>query len=350
MSAVHFRRVDDPSRENIIALVQSIVDSSGLREADLGRACLIKFNAMSREVMPGRNTSPWVFEAVLRVLTSSFPGVRFVAGDSDVAGYPQFDDACRNWGFDVIAAAYGVPLLKLSSQPFVERKIDSPFFDSLFFPQTVFDVDSIVNVPVMKTHVLSGITCCLKNHWGLLPRVRYKFHPHVTEVIAELNWQCEKTVLNIVDGTVGMESSGPKTGRPKICSVLFGGRDRVAVDAAVLHFMDLPLETAPHVRRSAERGVGSLAFEIEGRDFSPDPFEAASIAKDVVSLLEVKLRSIPLLGKLLYQPLIARILGYLGTRYNELIWFPRLGRKYCRMVFNTPYEPEFRRLIEASQR
>ena len=346
MSEIIFKRVAPPTAQSVYACIDYIIAHSTLTAERIGRKCLLKINAMSRELLPGRNTSPWVLDAVLKSLKERFPQTEFIVADNDVAGYAQFREACQNWGYNEIAKRYDVKIINLSDDELEPVDTGNPLCSILEFPKTVMSADSIINLPVLKTHVLSGITCCLKNHWGMLPRCRYQHHTQLPEVIAEINRQIKHTVYNIVDATICIEGSGPKTGRPKICSVIFGGADRVAVDAFAMKFMGMPFASSVHVGNSERAGVGLSNFTVTGDQFSPDPFEQPQSGSDLVSSLEKKLRALPVIGELLYSPSIAKVLGYIGTKYNEIVWFNLHGKKYIQQIIvPSPYYPEFKDLL-----
>ena len=345
MPEVYFRNIDPPTQAGVDLAVDQALEFAGLTAHEVGERCLVKINAMSQEVLPGRNTSPWLVEAVLGRMRRRYPKATLTLADSDVAGYPQFGRACLHWGYKDIAARHGVEIINLARQDYREVATGNPVCPVLAFPQAVFTADSIINLPVMKTHVLSGISCCLKNHWGLLPRLRYQFHQQVHQVIAELNRQVAQTVFNILDATVAMEASGPKTGLPKACGLILAGRDRVAVDAAALDYMGLDQGMAPHVALSQEAGVGSTRYTQAGDAVEPAGFIPPQLGQDLVSLLERRLRAIPGLGKLLYRPEIAPLLGWVGTQYNERVWFRRQGRTLLREILqNSPWGDEYRSL------
>jgi uncharacterized protein (DUF362 family) len=349
MSLVGFKQITEPSQRAIASAMGKLFDLAPLNTGQLGQTCLVKLNAMSREVLPGRNTSPWFLAAVLENLRQRFPDLTLILADTDVAGYPQFGDACRNWGYNKIAARFGLEIVNLGRDQALPVATGNPEVPEVHLPRTLELVDSIINLPVIKTHVLTGITCCLKNHWGLMPTFRYQHHVRVNQVIAEINRQVKKTVYNLVDGTVCIEGPGPKTGKPKVCSVVMAGADRVALDSAVLDFMDMPREMAPHVALAAEYGVGSLEYEIAGDEFTPQPFERPAVSGDLVSMLERTLRGVPLVGGLFYHPWVAPFLGLVGTKYNELVWFRRFGVPYQAEVLANPhYGQEFNPLIEKS--
>ncbi len=330
VSRVIFKAVTEPSLEGVNEAVEAVFTEAGLGADSLGSSCFIKINAMSRLLIPGANTSPWVLCGVLRHLREANQRMQIVIGDSDVAGRPQFEKACGNWGYREAALRYRAELVNLSHCELKRVETGNHAIPSLEYPAMLDTFDSIINLPVLKTHVLSGITCCLKNYWGMLPRTRYQYHTHVSEVISEINMNLVDSTFNIVDGTVCMEGSGPKTGTPKECSVLIAGTDRVAVDSAVLAFMGFSPDVAPQVGLSEEKGVGSTWYDIAGDSFRVEPFEPPSQGMDLVSFLENRIRNIPVIGHHFYHPRIASVLGFVGTVYNEVVWYRLRGRKLLR--------------------
>lgn len=343
MSTVVFRHLDAPGPEAIRDVVADMLVRLDVTQDEIGARCLLKINGMSDELLPGRNTSPWMLDGTLAAVRLRFPRTEFIVADSDTAGFPQFNRACRVWGYDAIAQRHGVRICNLSHEPTVTVQTDNPICPTMQFPQLVMQVDSIINLPVLKTHVITGITCALKNHWGLLPRFRYQYHPWVCDVIAEINRQVRHTVCSLVDATVCIEGSGPKTGHPIVASVIMGSRDRVAVDALALRFMEMDPDLAPHVRLCEERGVGSCQVELEGDEFFTLHFQRPTARGDLVNACEARLRRLPLIGPLFYHPLIARTGAFFGFRYNKYVWMRVWGSRYAREIMQHPqYGPQFR--------
>ena len=104
---------------------------------------------------------------------------------------------------------------------------------SRFFAET----DIFISVPKLKTHQLAGMTCCLKNSFGLIP-ANYKARMHalsghvkrLTEFFVDLySWRIPD--LNIVDGILAMEGEGPCNGKPREVGRIIAGENGVAVDA-----------------------------------------------------------------------------------------------------------------------
>ena len=99
------------------------------------------------------------------------------------------------------------------------------------------DTDIFISVPKLKTHQLAGMTCSLKNSFGLIP-ANYKARMHalsghvkrLTEFFVDLySWRIPD--LNIVDGILAMEGEGPCFGKPREVGRIIAGQDGIAVDA-----------------------------------------------------------------------------------------------------------------------
>jgi uncharacterized protein (DUF362 family) len=123
----------------------------------------------------------------------------------------------------------------------------------LFLPNTILSADWIVSLPKLKTHHWAGVTCSMKNFFGVMPGIVYGWPKNVlhyagiAESILDIN-ATVKPALAIVDAIVGMEGDGPILGTPKSAGYLVMGRNLPAVDATCARLMDLN----PH-------GVGYLS-------------------------------------------------------------------------------------------
>jgi len=129
--------------------------------------------------------------------------------------------------------------------------------------------DVLINLPIMKTHVLAGISGALKNHLGTVPNAR-DFHRdtcrHVADISA-LDPVKKKTRICICDAIYGLFDKGPQF-RPN-CRFDYHGIiasvDPVALDATladILKARRLEKGLSPyhketkHIARAAELGLG----------------------------------------------------------------------------------------------
>lgn len=72
-------------------------------------------------------------------------------------------------------------------------------------------VDRIINVPKVKVHSLSTITCAMKNWYGVLMGRRNRLHQDIHQSLVDLSFAVNSP-LSIIDGTNIMVSNGPTGG------------------------------------------------------------------------------------------------------------------------------------------
>jgi uncharacterized protein (DUF362 family) len=164
------------------------------------------------------------------------------------------------------------PLLRSERVPFVDLNHDDvhtvalrSWFTTLrelALPRAVLQADVIVSLPKLKTHHWAGLTCSMKNFFGVVPGAVYGWpknvlhfqgiHESILDIVATV-----RPHLAIVDGVVGMEGDGPIMGTPKAVGVLLMGRDVVAVDATAARVMGLRPERVAYLAE-ASRFLGHL--------------------------------------------------------------------------------------------
>jgi uncharacterized protein (DUF362 family) len=119
----------------------------------------------------------------------------------------------------------------------------------------------IINVPVAKQHPLTGVTCGLKNWFGITGVSRLTLHGDVQRSIAELAALMRPT-LTIVDASRVLMEHGPEGGNPgdlKHLRTIAAGTDPVALDAWAVGLFGigaLPRSLA----LAAEMGLGRIDY------------------------------------------------------------------------------------------
>jgi uncharacterized protein (DUF362 family) len=116
--------------------------------------------------------------------------------------------------------------------------------ESLYLPATLRRADLIVSLPKLKTHHWAGLTCSMKNLFGVMPGICYGwpknvFHKEgIAESILDINAAVQPH-LAIVDGIVAMEGDGPIMGTPRVSGVVVMGTNLPAVDATAARLMGI---------------------------------------------------------------------------------------------------------------
>jgi uncharacterized protein (DUF362 family)/ferredoxin len=124
----------------------------------------------------------------------------------------------------------------------------------------------LINLPVLKTHVISTMTLSMKNSMGILPRpdrrIMHAFD--IDQSIVDMNLGI-KPDLNIVDGSMGQDGEGPLYGDKADLQVLVAGRDALAVDLACCQMVGVKPRDIPHLRVALEQ-MGKPTWTLVGED------------------------------------------------------------------------------------
>lgn len=131
-----------------------------------------------------------------------------------------------------------------------------------WLPRSVVEADLVVSMPKMKTHHWVGVTCSMKNFYGVLPGIKYGWpknvlhHNGIPETVADINATLPRTIA-IVDGIECMEGDGPILGTSKHMGLVLVGSSLASVDATVARIMQLD-PTQIQYLRLATRRLGPL--------------------------------------------------------------------------------------------
>ena len=262
MPVVSIVRVDG---ERIQDAVQRAVEMAGGLEAVIpaGASVLIKPNVGGPSPSgSGKVTDARVTEAVARMVLARKPG-RVVIGEGSSVGYdfPGRMDSMHCLeasGTADVARRLGIELVDLNRDERVEVTAEGALVMERFaVAKTAWDADVIVDLPVIKTHVRTGITCGLKNMKGVLPGDEKK-RTHqlgLDRGIVDLN-RVVKPHFTVVDAIVGMEGTWqyPEDCVPLGCIV--AGADVVAVDAVCAAIAGFDVGQILHVQLAAQAGLG----------------------------------------------------------------------------------------------
>ncbi|MBN2314772.1 MAG: DUF362 domain-containing protein [Sedimentisphaerales bacterium] len=230
-----------------------------------GKRVLLKPNA-GRSAQPetGVNTHPEVVAAAIDAFREA--GADVAVGESPITGVAALE-ALEISGITAVAESRNCPLIDMDVLKHETVEIpDGIAIKSLKVCREIVEFDIIVSIPVMKTHMHTGVTLSIKNMKGCLWR-RSKVELHM---LPKLDGYQEKPLdiaiadmssvlrphLSIIDGTIGMEGLGPSAGNPKPLGVVLVGVDAFAADSLACGLMGISADNIPHLRIGAERGYG----------------------------------------------------------------------------------------------
>ena len=223
-----------------------------------GETVLVKPNmAWDRTPEQGADTNPDVVAEVVRLCRAA--GARRVI----VAENPVHDAgrAAERSGIGAAVAAAGGELVLPAASGFEPMTLGGSVLATWDVLSVVFQADRLVNVPVVKHHSLSRLTCGLKNHMGLIGGTRGRLHQEIHPALVDLAAAFRPT-LTVVDATRMMMRNGPTGGRLEDVApidAVAAGTDAVACDAWAARQLGLDPREVGHVVLAEGRGLGSLA-------------------------------------------------------------------------------------------
>ena len=195
--------------------------------------------------------------------------VRLIIADSGGMGsYGKTKRAYALMGLDRVALRLGAELVNLEEFGLIE--LQSPVGKILpaFKATALLDqIDALVNLPNLKTHILTGITGAVKNVLGLLPgSLKRDIHvaapsgPAMAWALVDILAGVKEKVpltLNLMDGIVAMEGAGPTHGRARQTGWLLSSVDPVALDVVGAAIMGFDPSEVITIGQAAEAGLGA---------------------------------------------------------------------------------------------
>jgi uncharacterized protein (DUF362 family) len=142
--------------------------------------------------------------------------------------------------------------------------------------ESALAIDFMINLPVMKGHCQTKLTCALKNNKGLIPdREKSRFHTlGLTRPIAHLNTVIRNDFI-VVDGICG-DPDFELGGNPLYGWRLFAARDPVLCDAWAAFQMGYSLDDIPYIGAAEQLKIGSADISAATvRELNRDDAQAA---------------------------------------------------------------------------
>lgn len=161
-------------------------------------------------------------------------------------------------GYRDLSEKYQVPFWDMQKEKGIARDCRGV---QLNICKRVTDVDFLINVPVLKGHCQTKITCALKNMKGLIPNTeKRRFHAMgLHKPIAHLNAGIHQDFI-VVDNICG-DLDFEDGGNPVVMNRVLAGMDPVLMDSYVCQVMHYDTKEVPYIGLAEELGVGSTNLE-----------------------------------------------------------------------------------------
>jgi len=240
----------DKPRQMVKDLLEAIKPEEEIKEdALIG----IKPNlVVAKPASSGATTTPEIVEGVIEYLRSKGRGNIVIMEGSWVGDRTR--EAFKVCGYEDLSKKYGVPLIDLQKDKYQEYEVNGLRINVCDY---VTKVDYLINIPVLKGHCQTNITCALKNMKGCIPDTeKRRFHTlGLHKPIAYLNKLIKQSLI-IVDGMNG-DLNFEEGGNPVQMNRIIAGKDPVLIDAYAAQLMGFSLDEVPYIKMAQNIGVGS---------------------------------------------------------------------------------------------
>lgn len=259
MSIVSIVRGEDPDR-----MVREALELLGeLRSIVSGNNALIKPNLgvwgtlnIPRWLNRSMTTKSEVIVALVRILKEV--GIDDISvGDGAILDMDATEQLKKS-GMKKIVEAVGGKVIDLDREGHTKVQVADNL--TLEIAKSVLETQNLINVPVMKTHILTKVSLGIKNLKGVVSKESKKvMHRKDLEQSIAILCKAVRPKLTVMDGLIGIEGLGPGiTGKPTKPGLLIAGTDPIAVDAITALVMGQEPKEVEHIRIAWELGLGEI--------------------------------------------------------------------------------------------
>ena len=235
-------------------LLELIRPEAGLKN---GASIALKPNlVVAKNWRSGATTNPAVCAAVIEYFQShGFKNICII--ESAWLG-EDTKRAFRVCGYEELALKYGIELVDVKRDKYVLCEYDRLKVE---VSQRALEADYLINLPLIKGHCQTKLTCALKNMKGLISdKDKRRFHTlGLHKPIAYLNRMISPH-LTIADGTCtdpGFEEGGS----PVCLNTVVAGTDSVLIDAYAAGLIGRKAADIGYIGIAEKIGVGSASLE-----------------------------------------------------------------------------------------
>ena len=199
----------------------------------------------------GATTHPEIVAGIIEYLQENGYGNIAILEGSWVGD--KTTEAYEVCGYRELTEKYQVPFWDMQKDKGIERDCRGM---KLNVCERAANIDFLINVPVLKGHCQTKITCALKNMKGLIPNTE-KRHFHAMglhEPIAHLNAGLHQdfVVVDNICGDLDFEDGG----NPVVMNRIWAGTDPVLIDSYVCQIMHYTTKDVPYIELAEKLGVG----------------------------------------------------------------------------------------------
>jgi uncharacterized protein (DUF362 family) len=220
--------------------------------AYLSESASIKPNlVVSRVAAEGATTHPEVVEGVICFLRDH--GVRDIRIIESAWVGDSTRRAFRACGYEELSRKYNTPLIDLKNDSSTALAYGGY---KMAICDEALNADFLINVPVLKAHCQTNLTCCMKNLKGCIPdSEKRRFHTlGIHKPVAALN-ALVKSGYCVVDGICG-DLTFEEGGNPVAANRIIVGQNPLTVDSYCAELIGYHPDEIEYLSYGKKLGIG----------------------------------------------------------------------------------------------
>lgn len=269
MKEVSIRNCENYDYENVKkAMKSNLEDIGGLEKyINKGSKVLVKPNLlMKKKPEDATTTHPMVLKIICEELLNL--GCNIIIADSP--GGPYTESSLRGiyktCGIESVAKELGIKLNYDMGEVKVENK-EARVLRYMDIIKPLTEVDHVINLCKLKTHVMANFTGGTKNLYGCIAglkkaEIHYRFPTEelfCEQVLLDICSYINPT-LTIMDAIVGMEGDGPSAGNPRKIGALLTSVSPYAIDVVACNIINLNPNKVFTITGAIKRGFINADF------------------------------------------------------------------------------------------
>jgi len=161
--------------------------------------------------------------------------------------------AFKYCGYEELSQKYDIPLIDLKSDSYTAYEFGGY---KIAICDEAMNTGFLINVPVLKAHCQTRMTCCMKNLKGCIPdSEKRRFHTlGIHKPVAALNMLI-KTGYCVVDGICG-DLSFEEGGNPVDSKRIIAGRDPLLIDSYCAELIGYHRDEIEYISYGKKYGLG----------------------------------------------------------------------------------------------
>jgi len=237
----------------------------------------------------GATTHPEVVEGII-IFLKEFGVTDISIIESSAIGYDT-KKAYSIAGYEPLQKRYGIPLIDLKNSS-VKKLTHDGYAIEIY--EKALEADFLINVPVLKTHCQTRLTCNMKNLKGCIPEKEMRnFHTMgLHKPIAALN-ALLKTSYCVVDGICG-DLSFEEGGTPLTANRVIVGQNPITVDSFCAELIGYKPDDIEYLSIGKKMGLGNYfssetqIIELNADKKPPNDEKSKRISERYTALIEEK--------------------------------------------------------------